>query len=205
MDCLRRQVGPPDEYRGRPGPVVVSPRDETRPHALDRDGTLRDDRVPGVTHGWWAADTQTEDTHVIASALPLLLIVAAIVLLGATGNLFSSSPFAIAAQAAAVALSVWARISFRKGEFRVTAAPGGTSIIRSGPYRFIRHPMYAAALLFVWAAVASHPSTWTIAIGVAGTALVIARVFAEERLLRATYPEYLDYSRSTKALIPYVF
>lgn len=141
----------------------------------------------------------------IASALPLAFIVSAIVLLGVTGNLFSASPFAIAAQIAAVALIVWARVSFQKGTFRVTAAPGGTSIIRRGPYRFIRHPMYAAALLFVWAAVASHPSTWTIAIGVAGTALVISRVFAEERLLRATFPEYLDYSRSTKALIPYVF
>jgi protein-S-isoprenylcysteine O-methyltransferase Ste14 len=142
---------------------------------------------------------------VIGSALPLVFIVAAIVLLGATGNLFSASPFAIAAQVAAVALNVWARVSFQKGTFRVTAAPGGTSVIRRGPYGFIRHPMYAAALLFVWAAVASHPSTWTIAIGVAGTALVIARVFAEERLLRATYPEYQDYSKSTKALIPYVF
>ena len=141
----------------------------------------------------------------MASALPLLFIVAAIVVLGVTGNLLSSSPFVIAAQVAAVALNVWARISFRKGTFRVGAAPGGTSIIKRGPYRFIRHPMYAAALLFVWAAVASHLSTLTIAIGMVATALIIARVVVEERLLRATYAEYLDYSKSTKALIPYVF
>lgn len=141
----------------------------------------------------------------IASALPLLFILAAIVVLGVTGNLVSSSPFAIAAQVAAVVLNVWARISFQKGTFRVTAAPRGTSIITRGPYRFIRHPMYSAALLFIWAGVASHLSALTLAIGIAATALCIVRVIVEERLLRATYPDYVDYSKATKAFIPYVF
>jgi len=141
----------------------------------------------------------------ISSPLPLLFVIAAIVGLGVTGNLFSSSPYVIAAQVAAVALNVWARISFQKGTFRVTAAPGAASLITRGPYRFIRHPMYSAALIFIWAGVASHLSGWTLAIGITATALCIVRVVAEERLLRAKYPEYLDYSRSTKALIPFVF
>ena len=141
----------------------------------------------------------------IASALPLLFIAAAIAVLGITGNLFASSRFVIAAQAAAVGLSVWARRSFQKGTFRVTAAPSGGSIIRRGPYRFIRHPMYSAALLFVWAAVVSHLSVLTLAVGIAVTAVVIVRVIAEERLLAGEYPEYHDYTRSTKALVPYLF
>ena len=82
----------------------------------------------------------------MASVLPLISILAAIVLLGLTGNLFSSSPFVIAAQVAAVLLNVWARTSFKKGTFRVTAAPSGTSVITRGAYRLIRHPMYSAAL-----------------------------------------------------------
>ena len=141
----------------------------------------------------------------MTSPLPLLFVIAAIVVLGVTGNLFSLSPFVIAVQAAAVGLNVWARISFQSGTFRVTAAPGGASIITHGPYRFIRHPMYSAALLFIWAGVASHLSVLTLAIGIAVTAVGVARVIVEEQLLRAEYPEYLDYSRSTKALIPFVF
>src|SRR5437899_1825618 len=116
----------------------------------------------------------------MASALPLLFVIAAIAVLGVTGNLLSSSPFVIAAQAAAVGLNVWARRSFQKGTFRVSAAPGSRSIIRRGPYRFIRHPMYSSALLLVWAAVVSHLSVMTLAIGTAVTAVIIARVFAEE-------------------------
>ena len=141
----------------------------------------------------------------MTSPLPLLFVIAAIVVLGVTGDLFSLSPFVIAVQAAAVGLNVWARISFQSGTFRVTAAPGGASIITHGPYRFIRHPMYSAALLFIWAGVASHLSVLTLAIGIAVTTVGVARVIVEEQLLRAEYPEYLDYSRSTKALIPFVF
>ena len=85
----------------------------------------------------------------IASPLPLLFVVAAIAVLGVTGNLFASSPFVITAQVAAVVLNVWARISFQRGTFRVTAAPSGAPIVTRGPYRFIRHPMYSAALVFM--------------------------------------------------------
>lgn len=140
----------------------------------------------------------------MASALPLLLVVAAIVTLGATGNLFTLSPVLVI-QAAAIALSIWARRSFTAGTFRVAAAPGGSAIIKNGPYRFIRHPMYAAALLFVWTAVLSHLSMFTLAIGIVVAIVVISRVVVEERVLRARFPEYDDYARSTNALIPYVF
>ena len=137
---------------------------------------------------------QRPGIRMITSALPLLFVVAAIVGLAVTGNLFAASPFINAAQVAALGLSVWARRSFQKGAFRVSAAPGGNAIIRRGPYRLIRHPMYSAALLFIWAAVVSHVSVLTLAIGIAVAAVIIARGIAEERLLRAEYPEYADYA-----------
>lgn len=141
----------------------------------------------------------------MASALPLLLVVASIVALGVTGNLLVLSPLVIAAQVAAIALGIWARRSFQQGTFRVTATPGGSAIIRNGPYRFVRHPMYAAALLFIWAAVVSHVSVFTLAVGFTVSGIAVARVVVEERLLRARYSDYQAYARSTKALVPYVF
>ncbi|MGE3512266.1 MAG: isoprenylcysteine carboxylmethyltransferase family protein [Vicinamibacterales bacterium] len=141
----------------------------------------------------------------IASAVPLLLVVASIVALGVTGNLFVRSPLVIAAQIAAIGLSIWARRSFQKGTFRVTATPGGSATIRNGPYRIVRHPMYAAALLFIWAAVVSHVSVFTLTVGFIVSGIAIARVVVEERLLRARYADYPDYVRTTRALVPYVF
>ncbi|MGE4084333.1 MAG: isoprenylcysteine carboxylmethyltransferase family protein [Vicinamibacterales bacterium] len=141
----------------------------------------------------------------MASAVPLLLVMASIVALGVTGNLLALSPLVIAAQVVAIGLSIWARRSFQKGTFRVTATPGGDAIIRNGPYRFVRHPMYAAALLFIWAAVLSHVSVFTLVVGLTVSGVAIARVVVEERLLRGRYSDYQDYARSTSALVPYVF
>jgi protein-S-isoprenylcysteine O-methyltransferase Ste14 len=140
----------------------------------------------------------------IASPFPLAFVIAAIAVLAATHSLFSTSPLVILIQLGAVALSAWARLSFSKGTFRVVADPSGPSIIRRGPYRFIRHPMYSAALIFVWTAILAHLSLMNTIIGLAVTSVVVARVVAEERLLRARYPEYVSYSRSTKALLPFV-
>jgi protein-S-isoprenylcysteine O-methyltransferase Ste14 len=140
----------------------------------------------------------------IASALPLGIVVASIAALGFTGNLFSSSPLIITLQVAAVGLNLWARSSFKKGTFRVSAAPSGAAIINAGPYRWIRHPMYAAVLLFIWAAVAGHLSMFTIPVGAGVTVICLARVVVEERLLRAGCPDYPAYARTTKVLVPFI-
>ena len=143
-------------------------------------------------------------TDIITSPVPLIVVISAIVALAVTRNLFAASPYVIAAQAIAIALSVWARRSFPKGAFRVVATPGAPAIIRRGPYCFVRHPMYSAVLLFIWAAVLSHPSQWTLLLGALVTLVVSLRVVAEERLLRTRYSDYDAYARSTKAVIPFI-
>lgn len=140
----------------------------------------------------------------ITSRVPLVIVAGAIAVLAGTGNLFSASPYAIVLQALAVLLSVWARRSFPPGAFRVDAAPGASSIIRRGPYRFVRHPMYAAALLFIWTAVLAHRSLPALGVGAVVTLVVAYRVVAEEHVLRASYPDYDAYARATKALIPFI-
>jgi protein-S-isoprenylcysteine O-methyltransferase Ste14 len=131
-------------------------------------------------------------------------VIGAVILLAATGNLFSSSVVAIGAQLLAVALTIWARRSFPANSFRVDATPTAETVIRRGPYRLVRHPMYSAALLFIWAAVLSHLSLWTITIGTIVTIIVALRVVFEERVLRDRYPEYASYAKATKAFIPYL-
>ncbi len=70
----------------------------------------------------------------------------------------------------------------------------------------MRHPMYTAALLFVWAAVVSHVSVLTLAIGIAVTVVSHSPESSPRNdCCIAKYPEYQDYIRSTKALVPYLF
>ena len=73
-------------------------------------------------------------------------------------SLLASGLIAIAAQVAATLLMLWARLSFGVRSFHATADPTVGGLVTKGPYRNLRHPIYAAVLYFLWAAVLSHPN-----------------------------------------------
>lgn len=140
----------------------------------------------------------------IIAKFALPAVVLSILFLLITGNFFSPSPFVIAGQIGAVALSLWARRSFSAGQFSIHAEPGEGALLSSGPYKTIRHPMYAASLLLIWSSILGHPSTITLAIGIIVTGIVSVRVVVEERLLSQRFPNYAEYSARTKRIIPYL-
>jgi len=77
--------------------------------------------------------------------------------------------------------------------------------VTTGPYRLIRHPIYAAILLFIAAGFSSHVSALSaVLVLIAGGGLGL-RIAAEERLVLERYPEYAAYAARTKRLIPFVF
>ena len=140
----------------------------------------------------------------IISIVALPVFVLSIVVLAIRGSLFSPKPVVIACQVCGLAVMLWARTVFPKGSFRVMAQPAAAQVIQSGPYRFIRHPMYAGAMLILWASIAGHFSLLHAGIGIVATAAVLGKICFEERLLRASFPGYEAYARSTKTLIPFV-
>jgi protein-S-isoprenylcysteine O-methyltransferase Ste14 len=135
----------------------------------------------------------------------LLLMVVAVLGLLATNSLLARTPAGIAVQVAALLLMVWARLTFGRRSFHASADPTPGGLVTTGPYRFIRHPIYTAACLFVWAGVLSN---WSVLAGLLGLLLLVGafiRMLCEERLVVAAYPEYRDYARDTKRMVPYVF
>ena len=117
----------------------------------------------------------------------------------------SVSPFVIAVQVAALLLAVWARVTFRRRSFHVAANPTEGGLVTSGPYHFIRHPIYTAICLFTGAGVASHWSWGAGACGVLVIGSLVTRMFCEETLVAKRYPEYRDYTANTWRMIPYVY
>jgi len=111
----------------------------------------------------------------------------------------------IVLQLAAVALMVWARLTFGRRSFHATASPTRGGIVRTGPYRWLRHPIYTAATLFGWACWLGHPSWFSASMAGLMTAGAVLRMFVEESLLVARYPEYADYARTTRRMVPFLF
>lgn len=141
----------------------------------------------------------------LVSRASSLMHVAAGAYLLLTGQLLSSSPGVIAAQLGAFALVSWAWAVFPRAYFSTQPEPRAPRIVERGPYRWIRHPMYAASEVLVWSGVLSHLSPVTLAIGAACTAAVFVRIADEEKLLRERMPGYAEYAARTKRLVPFVF
>jgi protein-S-isoprenylcysteine O-methyltransferase Ste14 len=94
---------------------------------------------------------------------------------------------------------------FLSGVVRIQTERGHT-VISTGPYRLVRHPMYASAgLLFIgvplWLG-----SWWGMAVGLVFTALMAVRAVLEERTLARELPGYDAYAHRVRyRLIPFVW
>ena len=83
--------------------------------------------------------------------------------------------------------------------------PAHRGLKRNGPYRFVRHPMYAGYLLSHLAFLLMNPTLWNLGMYALCYALQVPRLLAEERLL-AHDPRYRDYQAAVRyRLIPGVF
>ena len=75
-------------------------------------------------------------------------------------------------------------------------------LVTSGPYRLVRHPLYAAELVLIVGAILSHGSPFAFAVGAVWLVLQIRRAQFEESVLRSTFPEYEDYAARVPMLVP---
>ena len=105
---------------------------------------------------------------------------------------------------AAMALRWWCiRTLGVQWSTRVVVAPT-MPLVTGGPYRWLRHPIYAAILYFIWGTALDHRSYQAIAAAGLVTAGAIVRMYAEETLLIGKYPEYATYRARTARIIPFV-
>ena len=137
-----------------------------------------------------------------------VLLVVAVVLLLRDHALIARTPLGIALQGLAVVLMLWARVTFGMRSFHATANPTEGGLVTAGPYKYWRHPIYAAVLLFVWSGLLARggaPAPLDLALAVLATLMTAVRIQAEEQLLRASMAAYGAYAAHTKRLIPFVF
>ena len=105
-----------------------------------------------------------------------------------------------------VVLGLWAIQTIRLGNFNISPLPKpGGLMIASGPYHFIRHPMYTAILLVCWPMVLGHFGWWKLGFVVLLTLVLVVKLHLEESYLKQAFVAYREYSRTSKKLIPFVW
>jgi len=139
------------------------------------------------------------------SVLAFAAMVAGLVGLFYSGALFGVHPLNIGIQVAAFLLMIAARITFGRRSFHAAANPTAGDLVTTGPYAYFRHPIYAAILYFIWAGALDHFSWRILVWAEIITAGAFARMHIEEYLLVRKYPEYREYKRRVKKLVPFVY
>jgi protein-S-isoprenylcysteine O-methyltransferase Ste14 len=103
-----------------------------------------------------------------------------------------------------LALAVWARIYLGRNWGMPMTERAEPELVTSGPYRFVRHPIYSGLLLAVLGTALATNLYWLIALVIAG-AYFIYSATVEERLMTTSFPDdYPGYKTHTKMLIPFV-
>jgi protein-S-isoprenylcysteine O-methyltransferase Ste14 len=98
-------------------------------------------------------------------------------------------------------LSVWCAIHLGRS-FSVMAV--ARQLVVHGPYSIVRHPLYAAEAVTTLGTVLTNWSVWACLLFVAWCALQYRRMLNEERILRATFPEYDDYANNVPMIVPWL-
>lgn len=76
-----------------------------------------------------------------------------------------------------------------------------TGLVISGLYRYVRHPLYIAGIVFLWFSPRMSANLLALFAGLSAY-LVIGALFEERKLVHQYGQAYLDYRRKTPMLIP---
>jgi protein-S-isoprenylcysteine O-methyltransferase Ste14 len=104
-----------------------------------------------------------------------------------------------------VLLGLWAIATMR---LRVNIFPDvqdDQQLFTSGPYKYLRHPMYTAVLLVTLAWVMNWVNVLSLTLWLLLLTNLILKLNYEERLLQAKFKSYKSYMQRTKRLIPFVY
>jgi protein-S-isoprenylcysteine O-methyltransferase Ste14 len=141
----------------------------------------------------------------VLSAIAFAAMVAGVAGLLYYGALFASHPALRVIQVTMVALMVAARITVGRHSVLTAADSAKDGLVTTGPYAYLRHPIYAATIHFIWAGAVDHFSWPVLGWAETVTAGAFTRMHIEEHLLIRKCPEYRAYRKRAKKLIPFVY
>ncbi|HVR47326.1 MAG TPA: isoprenylcysteine carboxylmethyltransferase family protein [Candidatus Binatia bacterium] len=103
-----------------------------------------------------------------------------------------------------VAIAIWARVHLGRNWGLPMSRKEAPELVTSGPYAYVRHPIYSGIFLAMIGSALGESVLWLIPFAVAGAYFIYA-ARTEEHILEQEFPEqYAAYRRHTKMLVPFV-
>lgn len=111
-----------------------------------------------------------------------------------------------AVQAGFILLAVWARRHLGRNWSAEVRIGEGHRLVRTGPYAYLRHPIYTAMLgMFLGTAIASSQYHALLGLAIL-VAAYLRKTRLEEQIMTQTFgADYDSYRRETRALVPLLY
>ena len=104
-----------------------------------------------------------------------------------------------------VGLAIWARTSLGRNWGMPMSQKESPELVMTGPYAYVRHPVYAGFLLAMLGSAIGQSVVWLIPL-VGALVYFTCSALREEKLMLAEFPEqYRPYVQRTKRLVPFVW
>ncbi len=101
---------------------------------------------------------------------------------------------------------IWAIVSMKLSTITALPDPRKESeLTTKGPYSVIRHPMYTSVLIYCTSFLIQNFNLLNTMILIVLILVLVLKMYIEEHLLKNCFPKYLDYSKNTWRVIPFVF
>ena len=142
----------------------------------------------------------------IKSLLFVAIQFACLGLIALTGPLIPSHTILLILELLGLGLGIWAILAMRIGNFNIIPDPlSRTKLVTTGPYSFIRHPMYLALLVTTLPLVLSNFDILRLGIWLILLIDLILKLDYEENLLVVELAGYDQYVQKTYRLIPLLY
>ncbi len=165
-------------------------------------------RADSGTASWHGDSADRGSTRLLLGSYAVAVVLNIALSTTTTGRAAAAWSWAgVAAIAVGLALRAWGMSTLGSFYTRTLRTSDGQQVVRSGPYRLIRHPGYCGSLL-VWTGYSLGLGNWLAALMVAALLLIAYtwRINAEEELLLTAFgAQYADYRRDTKRLLPFLY
>jgi protein-S-isoprenylcysteine O-methyltransferase Ste14 len=153
---------------------------------------------------WRRKDTKHFDKVFMALYLPLVSLHPAVAGLDAVRFHWSSMPFAFVYVGAAMFVTSLVMIGcvmvvnpYAETSVRIQTDRGQT-VVTTGPYRFVRHPMYVGTILMGVANPLLWGSVWALVVSAVIILLFVWRTTREDQTLRQELAGYEEYATNTR-------
>lgn len=104
-----------------------------------------------------------------------------------------------------IAFAIWARIHIGRNWGMPMTLRKGQELVTSGPYEFVRHPIYTGILLALFGSALVYGLYWFILLALFDAYFIFSAKKEEKDMLKRFPKEYPGYMKRSKMLIPFVF